>query len=288
MKWSEISNEPQTKRFEALSQELKLSKFENEFVLPVLPAEFLVEKFFENEENCDIFRNYLKQIKIDFDQLRIGGFFKEKIDLMSTEYPADLMQTKTFDSLVKTGKRWWPRSQLFHAFIHLLTNEIKQVDFSSPILIVGANSDSKTIISALIKMGFSRFNVTDSDSELCHMLVQEMKRSYFSTRFEMTEIGYITQLPNIYSMGVNTISGELDETTKLALVYFNFLPKGALWIESCPQAVSTLANEALSFGFQVKLGLDLISELDFTWAKAVLNCEIDVARYKETLKTIYS
>ena len=285
MRWTEISDKPESKRYEFLSEELKLSKFENTFVATELPSEFRDRNFFLNEDNCDRFRQHLNTIKKDFDQIRVGGFFKAKLDVLSNEYPAELMQIKTLDSLVKNNSRWWPRNQLYHGFIHMMAHEIKQVDFSAPILIVGANSDSKTIISALIKMGFSTFNITDVDVEKCRAQVQDLQKNYFSSHFEMTEIGYVTQLPNIYSIGVNAIKGELDETTKMAVIYFNFLPKGAFWIESTPRATSALAEEAMSFGFNVRLGFELIANLDFVWAKSVLNCDIDLRRLKEIYKT---
>ncbi len=284
MKWTEISNQPDTKRFEILSEELKLSQCDNIFVPTDLPQEFKDENFFINDDNGDRFRLYVNQLKKDFDQIRVGGFFKEKMDYLSSEYPAELMQIKTLDSIVKTDGRWWPRNQLYHGLIHLLSHDIKHVDFSAPILVVGANSDSKTIISALIKMGFSTFNITDVDVEKCRAQVLDLQRNYFSSHFEMTEIGYVTQLPNIYSIGVNALRGELDETTKMAVIYFNFLPKGAFWIESTPRESSALADEAVSFGFNVRLGGELNASLDFVWAKSVLNCEIDLPRLKESYK----
>ncbi len=282
MKWTEISDSPHTKRFELLSEELKLSGIENSFVATELPVEFRDPGFFSNEEGCDQFRNFVNQFKLKYDQIRVGGFFRENIDLFSHEYPAELMQIRVLDSLVKSQDRWWPRNQQFHAFISVMIHEIKKFDFSAPILVVGANADSKTMISALIKLGFSHFNITDINSEKSRNLVSELKRCYFSSRFEVTEIGYVTQLSNIFSIGVNGISGDLDETTRMAVIYFNFLIKDGLWIESSARATSVLADEAKTFGFSVWSGIDMISNLDFIWAQSVLKGNIDLARLKES------
>ncbi len=282
MKWTEISNDPENKRFEVLSAELNKNGFKNQFVPTLLPNEFCKPEFFEVEENCERFRDFLKKIKNEYSQIRVGGFFKEKLDLFSHEYPAELIHIKTFDSMVKDGTRWWPRNQLLHAFVTLLNREIKQVDFLAPILILGANPQSKTVILALIKLGFANFNITDLDASKSRALVQDLSRKFFSVHFEMTEIGYVTQLPSIYSMGINTLSGELDETTKMAIVYFNFLPQGGFWIETFPRATSVLADEAKNFGFHVWMGVDLIASADVHWARSVLNCQLDSARLKES------
>ncbi len=284
MKWTEISNLAEVKRYKLLSDELKLSNFENSFVSTKLPNEFCDLNFFASEDNCDRFRAYTNQLKKDFDQILVGGFFKDRIDLFSHEYPAELLQIKVLDSIVKVEDHWWPRNQLYHAFVYLMTHEVKRIDFSAAVLIVGANADSKSIIAALIKLGFSHFNITDINPEKCQILLRELQRCYFSVHFDMTEIGYVTQLTNTFSIGVNTLFGELDETTKMAVIYFNFLIKGGFWIEICPSATSVLANEATSFGFSVWSGVDLVSNLDYIWARSALKCEIDLARLKQAYR----
>ncbi len=226
LKWTEISSQPENKRFEMLSAELTASGLANEFIPSVIPFEFLDEGPFDKEDQCDKFRDFVHNLKKNFDQVRVGGFFQQKISLLSHEYPAELFQIQVADALVHDQSKWWPRNFLFRAIHHLLLKEVKQIDLSNPVLIIGTGGESKTFISALIKLGFTRFNITGRDFSKCKILVEEMKRNYFSTRFECTEMNYLTQLPNIYSIGINTLYISPEEDLINSLIYFNFLAAG--------------------------------------------------------------
>jgi hypothetical protein len=283
-KWSEISSQPENKRFELLSAELQASGFENEFCPTIVPPRFLIEESLKDEQTCDEFQDWLKKLKNNFAAFRLGGFFQNKLQLFSSEYPAELLKIQVADSLELKELRWWPRNYLLHAFKHFLANELKQLEFSDPVLMIGANSQSKSIIAALIKLGFTHFNITDRNFEEAKMLVEELQKSFFSTRFEKTEASFLTQLPNIYSLAICTLLIQPDEDLVGSLVYFNFLSTGAFWIDSILSENSVISNEAKSLGFQLKTAAELMAQVDFTWAEMSLHHKIDLARLCESYK----
>ncbi len=288
VKWTEISDQPDNKRFELLSSELKAAGFENEFCPSLIPAQFAHEDFLLQEEHCDEFREWLKGLKKSFSAFRIGGFFQENLQLLSHEYSAELLKIQVADSLDCVDSKWWPRNNLLHAFKYFLANEVKQIDLSNPVLVIGANAQSKSIIAALIKLGFTRFTITDREIEKSKLLVEELEKSFFSTRFEKTEASFLTQLPSIYFLALSTLRMEPDEDLIDSIVYFNFLTSGALWIEACPQVTQILSDEAKSLGFQVRTAVELMAQVDVAWAEVAFHQKIDLARLSAAYKTQFS
>lgn len=257
MKWAEISDRGEQKRFTALSQALTSFGIENEF-------HFL-------EASTETFNAVVGEARKSFDQLRIGGSFcvqlAEKLD-SHTVLPK---QIGAADALVQINKSWWPRNFLGEGVHRAVITDIPKLDISGAVFILGTGWPARAVIGALARIGFTRFTISDANAEGSDTFIESLKRVHFDLQVQFIPREMITQLPSIHSVAVNTMQHGEDDGLLSELIYFNYLGLGGVWLDlSLFPENGTIAEEADAAGAFVESPIKIATAVDMLWAEACI------------------
>jgi hypothetical protein len=279
LKWVEIADVPEQSRFQTLSDVLSKNGIENQL-------EFISVNEIDRDESASESRaidleTVLTNAKKDFGQIRIGGSLRSAVPKVVENFPASLLWLKAADALVpitNDGKTtWWPRNYFEQGFQRAFVKDIKNVDLSGAVFIVGATIEARAAIGALARMGFDRFSIADRDDDACEEFVRELTRSFLGLRVQAIQRNHITQLPAIHSAAINTLAVGQDEGMHAELAYFNFLKNNGIWMDMSLYAISQeLEVEARTVGATVESGARILAWTDALWAADTLNCQLNV------------
>jgi shikimate 5-dehydrogenase len=278
IRWIELSTTCERERFTALSEALKIAGVANE-------VEF-------REIKPNEFDKALKECCASFDQIRIGGELCELAAKNPERQPSTILTLKAVDSYVreagaqntKNHASWWPRNFLFEGIQHSLVNDVVNLDIGGAVFVLGATAEARAVIGALVRIGFKRFTICDPAATKGQALLRELMQSYFSVQFQLVSRQFITQLPGIHSIAVNTLKNGEDDETFAELFYFNFLKPGGVWLDLPMKNANTLLEaEANAVGAFVESSLRVFRCADLAWAKACFGVELDPERYLELL-----
>lgn len=275
VKWAEISDKCERERFLALSQELKSAGVPNEV------------SFIECDEAE--FPEVLDRAKGEFSHLRIGGALRETSLQHCQKVPSSVLTLKLIDSFVKEKDgAWWPRCFIGDAIMQSISEDMKNLDLTAAILVVGAGPDARAAISAFVRVGFNRVNLTDVDETRALGLMDDLRRSYFNVQFNYVARHMITQLPSIHSVAVNTIESGFDDGLIDELSYFNFLKPGGVWLDlPLVQGAGSLDSEASSVGALVEPGINIHDRVDRAWSETCFGVRLYRASYRERLARLF-
>lgn len=271
VKWGLISKFDYKVRFEYLSQYLKdKHKIENEFHLL----------------DCEVSEFHERQLEWqkEFDQLRVGPPFGNKLAENLDQSNALTMALRTADCLHKVDGTWWPRSLLEESLLRSVVRAGLQMDIHSKAIVVGTGASAKAAIMPLIKLGFNNISFTDSDSSKGYDFVRIMRQRIFSANFEFVEQGDISLLPGIYSMVVNTTPDREDNFLVQDLSYFNYLRSGGIAIDlSVERAETKFVSQAMLVMAQVLPGYQIAADVDAYWAEMCFGLDFDIDDYESGL-----
>lgn len=286
LRWAELSVYPDRKRFEALSAVLNEAGFQNEV------------SFIESDETQ--FADALKEAQKEFAQLRIGGELCHMAHLSADRMSTLMFALKTADAYaqmksdgtyVRTqeesgadGATWWPKNYLTEGIRRVLVADLKAVDFSGGVFVLGAGAEARSAVAALARTGFVRFSISDPNEELGLAFIEEAEKVFFNCKFQFVPRHMITQLPSVNSIAINTLvrgrdGGALDE-----LFYFNFLKSGGIWLDLPFERHDELDSEALAVGASIASGYRILAWSDFEWAKEVLGVDLSIDKLTEAYK----
>lgn len=286
LRWAELSVYPERKRFETLSAALNDEGFKNEV------------SFIETDEGR--FSEALKEAQNQYAQLRIGGelcrVVHQSADRMSTLMLAlqtadAYAQMKSDGKFVRSqeesgaeGNSWWPKNYLIEGIRRTLVADLKAVDFSGGVFVIGAGAEARAAVAALVRTGFIRFSISDPDEELGRAFIEEAEKVFFNCQFQFVPRHMITQLPSVNSVAINTLTigrdgGVLDE-----LFYFNFLKSGGIWLDLPLERHGELDAEALAVGASVAPGYRILAWTDLEWANEVLGVHLSIDKLTEAYK----
>ena len=278
VRWIELSTACERERFTALSEALKIAGVANE-------VEFRDIKTSEFEEA-------LNECCANFDQIRIGGELCELAAKNPERQPSSILILKAVDSYVKeTGSQnmkgqvsWWPRNFLFDGIQHSLVNDVENLDMGGVVFVLGATAEARAAIGALVRIGFKRFTICDPGVTKGQALLRDLNQSYFSVQFQLVSRQFITQLPGIHSIAVNTLKNGEDDEAFAELFYFNFLKPGGVWLDLPMKNANTLLEaEAKAVGAFVESSLRVFRCADLSWANACFGVELDPVGYLDLL-----
>lgn len=271
VRWVEIADPGSKERFQILSEVLKKKGIENEFV-SISPA-------------VDAFENQLQQAQKEYQQIRIGTPF---MDMVSTETSPMLTFTvKSVDCLHNDGKNWWPRSTLMEAVVRE-AYFLKTLGLSKPALVVGSGAAARAVVAALIKIGFTKVNITEKFDESGLQFIKYLEKSFFNVEFSFTSQSAITTLPGIHSLVVNTTPFIESNDLLEELYYFNFLSQGGVVIDLVDRPIMTpLLKSAAELGAKIVSGYEIQALSDIVWASWCFNVSIDGDDYRAQLKNFY-
>jgi shikimate 5-dehydrogenase len=272
MKWVVMGAQESDPRFVCLSDELKNLNIPNELT-------------FANPNEGDILLEAERQTK-KVDQIRMLGYYSEVISEYQNRSTGLTSLLGAADALVKrpTGE-WWPCNYLYEGFSLEFVKHVKMIDLSSSALIVGSGAASKTIVGALVKFGFSRFNITDRFEDRAKSTIEKLKKSFFGVEFTFIPQATLMTLPGGSSVLLNSTPLRPDNDLLLDLYYFNFLKNPGIIIDlNLVPPQTPLIEEGKSVGANIICGYEISARTDVLWAKDAIGADIDLEGYKERLK----
>lgn len=271
MKWVEISGTRSTERFQFLQKQLADAGLPNQ-------VEFL-------EANSSNFEDILIEAQKHFDQIRVGPPFGEIAVGHITHLTGLMVTLKSCDSFAKLNGTWWPRSFFYEGFLRELTSHAKTLELTASALLVGSGAAMRAVFAALLKIGYSKFKISDRFEERGLLLVQDLKKVYFNAEIEFIPPSGLTALPGVHSILVN--GTPLVKTNDLLddLYYFNFFrPKGVVIDLNLIPLRPPLLDEAEANGATTIHGYELAAQTDVLWAREVLGTNLDLEKYRAGLK----
>jgi hypothetical protein len=267
LRWCEISDLGEPERFECLSEALTEAGVKNSFSLIQVSAEN--------------FESTLHQAQADFEQIRIGGTLREVLPRLMTRLPSSMISLRSADAFVRgessVGVEWWPRNFLAEGLTTAIANDLKQIDFTGFVFILGARAETRAVVSSLVRVGFTRFNLTDPNEDRCKVMIDEFRRSYFNVQFHFVPRTMITQLPSVHSIAINFLQEDESEGMIQELAYFNFLRSGGVWLDF-PLVTGNPALDAEASSLEAVLlsSARVLAHTDRLWALASLGARIEV------------
>lgn len=271
VRWVELSTRCERERYTALSEELAKAGIANEVAFIEAP---LAE-----------FEPRLSEVKSEFAQIRIGGGLREIAYRTAERMPSTLLTVRSADAYVCERGEWWPRNFLVDGLQQAIAEEFGQLDLSGGVFVLGANADARAVITALFKVGYRRFSISDNDEDVALALTEELQATHFGVQFQAVPRHLVTQLPGVNSVAVNTLPLGTDDGILGELFYFNFLKPGGIWLDlPLVPRNPALATEAASVGATVEESAGVLARVDFAWAQAAFGERakaIDLSRLRE-------
>ncbi len=272
MKWVVLGGKDQEIRFRCLSETLTTQGVKNdlEFSHPVMDGFFLeLEKWTKQVDHIRLQSPYSAAVQ-DFENKSTG--------LVSLLGSADAL-------LKKDQGEWWPENFLFEAFNFEFVKHVKQLDLNSHVLIVGSGAAARVVTAALIRLGFSRFYISDRFEERAKDAIESLKRNFFKVDFTFIAGANLMLLPGSSSVLVNATPLVPDNSLLKDLYYFNFLKHPALIADlNVIPLESPLLEEGRSLGAQIIAGYEVATKVDALWTKKALGVDLNIENYRELLK----
>jgi shikimate 5-dehydrogenase len=262
--WAEISTVSHELRFSTLSRELSKAGFENQ-----------IEFFLAQDRES--FEKVLAEVQAKSTQIRVGGALCELLPSMIERMPSALLSLKAADALIKTGEEWWARNFLAEGLGRALISDLKTLDLSGGVFLLGANCEGRAVVSSLARLGFTRFSISDPDDLRAQKFVESVRSAYFGISFQYVPRRSITQLPSVHTMAVNAVDAGTDDGALGELFYFNFLKSGGVWLDLSLPGSADLETEAHAVGSRIQSSYAVAAWTDHLWAKAVFGIDLDVA-----------
>lgn len=272
MKWTVLGGKDQEVRFRCLSDYLTTLGVPNELS-------------FSNPEIDDIFLELERQT-LAVDQIRLQSPYSDRAHEFQSRATDLVNLLGSSDAYVKNKEgKWWPENFLYEAFCSEFLKHVKQVDIGSHALIVGSGSGSKVVVAALIKMGFSKFYISDRFEDRAKTSIEKMKRHFFGIDFNFVPAANLMLLPGSSSVLVNGTPLVPDNNLLKDLYYFNFLKHPAVIIDlNLIPPEPPLIEEGRSIQAQVISGYEIAAKVDDLWAQKAFQVKFDVEVFKGILK----
>ena len=268
-KWIEIAGTCSRKRYEYLSDFLNKSGVENS-------VDFV-------ECGMDEFPLLLKHAMDQYDFIRVGSPFGERVPHLIDQLPVTTYFQKSADSLFNEGGRWWARSMLTEGLIREVAL-VEKLDISESAFIIGAGASCRGVIAALMKIGFHKFNFTEKFEERGRLLLKELKETYFGVDFRFTPQSAITLLPGIHSIVVNTTPLVPSNDLLDELYYCNFLrPNGVVIDLTLVPPETPLLKAVKQVEGRIVFGFEVAALIDMYWSVQAFRQTFDQLAYSKGL-----
>ena len=283
VQWAEVGTHCDEIRFRALSKAMNDAGFTNQV------------SFITGSE--DEFATKLNEATAKNKALRLGGSYCLQAARAMHIVPRVLMSIGAADSLTPPSDKehaglksedWWPRCFLADGLLRLTVTEIKKVDLGGGVFILGTGCEARAAVSAMIRLGFSRFTISDLTGENDNMLMGELRAAYFQCQFQFVSRHLITQLPSVHSVAINTLvrAGEDDGLSEL--YYLNFLKPNGVWLDFTTHPNPTLEGEARALGSTIESGIRIAAWTDCEWASEVFKIKLDPTSLALQYETAYA
>lgn len=261
------------------------SKFRYEFLARFLAAKGHQVQFDFVQCSPENFPAEIQRLMKDYQHIRIATPFGEKVHEYVSAVPMATLTQKSSDSLIFDQGQWWARSMLSEGLVREIVL-MKNLDISESALIVGAGASCRAVVSAMLKIGFKKFNITEKFEERGRLLIKDLRQTYFGVDFRFTPQTSITQLPGIHSVLVNTTPLVPANDLLNELYYCNFLKSDGVVIDLTLVPFETpLVKAAVQVGARVIHGCQVAALVDAYWIKSSMHIVIDPEEYGAGLKS---
>ncbi len=272
MKWVVLGGKDQEVRFRALSEFMNTSGYQNEveFLSPE-PNDFLME---------------LERMVARVDQIRLQSPYSDRAQDFQNRATDLVNLVGSADAVIKTPTgSWWPENIMYEAVCLEFIRHVKHVDLSTHVLMVGSGSAARVVLAALIKLGFSKFYISDRFEDRAKKTIEAMKKRFFGIDFSFIPAGSLMLLPGSSSILVNGTPLVPENDLLKDLYYFNFLKPPATIIDlNLIPPVTPLMSEGERIGAASMGGFEIASRVDVLWAKRAMNLTLDLEAYKKFLE----
>lgn len=270
MKWLVIGGDFNELRYQVLSDFLKEEGYEN--TLDFLRPE--TENFLEA----------LEESKKNYDQIRIERPFGEKIVAQLPQVVSLAKSLGAADAYVQVEGKWWPENTLCEGMVSLTAKQLKGLDLTASVFVVGTGSAARSSIAAYAKLGFKKINITDRYTEKLQKFVQDMRRVFFGLNLQYTSLEKLTMLPGNHQVVINTTPLVESNTLLEELYYFNYMHKEGIAIDMTLVPVETpFISEAKAVNATTVSGYEIAAWSDTVWLEKTLNISIETRKYAQKL-----
>lgn len=270
--WCEIGPK-KVVRFEILSKFLTSQGIKNEFTF--------LESSSENLEEV------ISQAKKDRKFIRFHPDLFDKVSGHLDNTFRDFKLLNSTDSLIfEESGQYWPDIVMRESLFEFLVHKVKALDVSQKVFCIGTCGMSRSVLSALIKLGFSKFAITGGSAEEASQLIADFGKIYFNVSMEYVQRSDVTILPGTHGMVVNTLSALDTDDFPNEIYYFNFLKKGGLVLDLVDLPTETpFLKIAADIGAQAISGYEALGFYDMVWLEKVIGKRLSSDLYINTLKT---
>ncbi len=267
-KWVEIGLQNNKWRFETLSQFLTENQFENK-------VDFI-------QTTDEEFQEKLPTWLAEYDGIRIGRGLGEIVVAQFINHPVMVDKIKAADALVRIDKKWWPRANAVEGFSRVLAKVGEWFDLESRVLVIGAGAAARVAVTALFRVGFRHFVISNLDDSRAQFFVGEMKRNMLGAKFELVSKDGLILLQGAHGVMVNTTPLGADNPMLEELYYFNFFKKNGVAIDFSISPVETpLLVGARDIGAHCVFGYQISAHTDLIWAEQITGRSFKNAEHYE-------
>jgi shikimate 5-dehydrogenase len=194
---------------------------------------------------------------------------------------------KAVDTLLYDEKRgYWPEILFRDALFEYLTHTVKNLDIMQKAFVIGTCGLARATISTMIKLGFSKINITSQDEQSAESLIKDFSEIYFNVQFEYTKRGDVTILPGTHGLVVNTFSALDNDDFPNEIYFFNFLKKYGLVMDLVEIPIETpFLKIAQDIEARVVHGYEALGFYDLLWVAKATGQKLDFEAYKPLLKS---
>lgn len=272
LNWCEIGPS-KTHRYDVLSQFMTTHGIENQFT------------FIEaNKENL---REKIDEAKSSKQSIRFHPKLLDEVSHNIENNLRELEILKAIDTLLYDEKRgYWPEILFRDALFEYLTHTVKNLDIMQKAFVIGTCGLARATISTMIKLGFSKINITSQDEQSAESLIKDFSEIYFNVQFEYTKRGDVTILPGTHGLVVNTFSALDNDDFPNEIYFFNFLKKYGLVMDLVEIPIETpFLKIAQDIEARVVHGYEALGFYDLLWVAKATGQKLDFEAYKPLLKS---
>jgi len=270
-KWVEIALQNNRVRHEALSLFLRDSGFENSV------------DFIETGE--EDFKKNLPAWLAQFDSIRVGHGLGEVVVPLFNRHGMVVERIRAADSIMKIDGEWWLRAYAVDGFSRILSRVGKKFDLDSRVLLVGTGAAARVAMTALFRVGFRQFTVSNLEEKKATAFIGDMKKFLLGAVITFVPREGLILLPGQHGVLVNTTQLAKDNPLLEDLYYFNFFKTGGLAIDFSISPVETpLLIGARDVGASCVHGYQISACTDIIWAEEVMGRALrNAEKYEQAL-----
>ncbi len=192
------------------------------------------------------------------------------MDLFS-HHPVLVRESSCFDFIHFQNEKYWPELFLMEALSQKIVLKAPRLNTHSIAYVTGSTAMVRLVIAVLFKLGFKQFNIVSDDLDQSALLMEELKRKFFSINVNLIKNTELTLQPNNGSVLMNTLSFDSKSIILEDLYYLNFISKDGLVVDmNFFSEANNLIDEAKHVSMLYLTGIEVGAYRDFLMLKSIV------------------